>query len=134
MLQGEHSAILSTFIKLPIVIKIVVLSILSGHFTQVLLHFFVVFQLEQALLSQKQLQMEADLAKKEKERLEEMRKREQNRIMEVMFHPGCKYSQPLASHSRNGKNKLGILAFLSALGLKNVLIRALGHRSLKLYS
>ena len=34
-LQGEHSAILSTFIKLPLVIMIFVLSILSGHFTQV---------------------------------------------------------------------------------------------------
>ena len=34
MLQGEHSAILSTFIKLPFVI--LVLSILSGRFTQVL--------------------------------------------------------------------------------------------------
>ena len=33
MLQGEHSAIFSTFIKLPFVIKIFV----SGHFTQVLL-------------------------------------------------------------------------------------------------
>ena len=32
MLQGEHSAILSTFIKLPFVIKIFVL---SGCFTQV---------------------------------------------------------------------------------------------------
>ena len=34
MLQGEHSAILSTFIKLPFVIKIFLLSILRGHFTQ----------------------------------------------------------------------------------------------------
>ena len=31
MLQGEHSAILSTFIKLSFVIKIYVLSILSGR-------------------------------------------------------------------------------------------------------
>ena len=38
MLQGGHSAILSTFIKLPIVIKIFVLSIISGRFTQVLLY------------------------------------------------------------------------------------------------
>ena len=30
MLQGEHSAILSTFIKLQLVIKIFVLSILTG--------------------------------------------------------------------------------------------------------
>ena len=37
MLQGEHSAKLSTFIKLPFVIKIFVLSILSDCFTQVLL-------------------------------------------------------------------------------------------------
>ena len=37
MLQGEHSAILLTFIELPFVIKIFVLSILSGRFTQVLL-------------------------------------------------------------------------------------------------
>ena len=39
MLQGEHSAILSTFIKLPLVIKVFVLSILSGCFTQVLLYY-----------------------------------------------------------------------------------------------
>ena len=37
MLQREHSAILSTFIKLPFVIKIFVLSIFSGRFTQILL-------------------------------------------------------------------------------------------------
>ena len=37
MLQGEHSAILLTFIKLPFVIKIFVLSILSGPLRQVLL-------------------------------------------------------------------------------------------------
>ena len=36
MLQGEeHSAILLSFIRPPFVIKIFVLSILSGHFTQV---------------------------------------------------------------------------------------------------
>ena len=38
MLQGEHSAILSTFIKLPIVIKIFVLSIF-----EVLLYFKVIY-------------------------------------------------------------------------------------------
>ena len=38
MLQGEHSAKLLTFIKLPFVIKIFVLSIFSGRFTQVLLY------------------------------------------------------------------------------------------------
>ena len=38
MLQGEHSAILSTFIKLSFVIQIFVLSILSGRFRQVLLY------------------------------------------------------------------------------------------------
>ena len=38
MLQGEPSAILSTFIKLPFVIQIFVLSILNGRFTQVLLY------------------------------------------------------------------------------------------------
>ena len=32
MLQGEHSAILSTFIKLPLVIKIFVLSIFEWPF------------------------------------------------------------------------------------------------------
>ena len=37
MLQGEHSAILLTSIKLPIVIKIFVLSIFEWLFTQVLL-------------------------------------------------------------------------------------------------
>ena len=34
----EHSAILSTFIKLPFVFKTFVLSILSGRFRQVLLY------------------------------------------------------------------------------------------------
>ena len=38
MLPLEHSAILSTFIKLPLVIKIFVLSILRGPFRQVLLY------------------------------------------------------------------------------------------------
>ena len=36
--KGEHSAILLTLIKLPFVIKIFVLSILSGHLRQVLLY------------------------------------------------------------------------------------------------
>ena len=40
-LQVEHSAILSTFIKLPFVIKISVLSLLSGRFTQVLLYYYI---------------------------------------------------------------------------------------------
>ena len=36
MLQGEHSAILSSFIKLPFVIKILMFCLfLSGRFTQV---------------------------------------------------------------------------------------------------
>ena len=38
MLQGEHSAILLTFIKLSFIIEIFVLSILSGRFAQVLLY------------------------------------------------------------------------------------------------
>ena len=38
MLQGEHSAILLTFIKLPFVINIFVLSFLSGCSRHVLLH------------------------------------------------------------------------------------------------
>ena len=38
MLQGEDPAIRLTFIKLPFVIKTFVLYILSGRFTQVLLH------------------------------------------------------------------------------------------------
>ena len=37
-LQGEHSDILSTFIKLPYVIKIFVCLFVSGRFTQVLLY------------------------------------------------------------------------------------------------
>ena len=40
MLQGEHSAILLTFIKLPSVIKIFVLSFLSDCLRQVLLYAF----------------------------------------------------------------------------------------------
>ena len=39
MLQWEHSATLSTFIKLTFVIKIFVLSNFSGRFTQVLLEY-----------------------------------------------------------------------------------------------
>ena len=35
MLQGEHSAILTTFIKLPVVIKTFVLFFLSGRFIHV---------------------------------------------------------------------------------------------------
>ena len=42
IIQGEHSAILLTFIKLPFVIKIFVLSIFRGHFTQVLLYLYMV--------------------------------------------------------------------------------------------
>ena len=42
MLQGEHFAILLTFIKLPFIIKTIVLSILSGRFTQVLLYIIAV--------------------------------------------------------------------------------------------
>ena len=38
MLQGEHSAILLAFSKLPFVIKIFVLSILSGCLRHVLLY------------------------------------------------------------------------------------------------
>ena len=38
MLEGEHSAILLTFVELPFIIKIFVLSGLSGRFTQVLLY------------------------------------------------------------------------------------------------
>ena len=38
--KGEHSAILSTFIMLPFVIKIFVFSFLSGRFTQILLYLF----------------------------------------------------------------------------------------------
>ena len=38
LLQGEHSAILLTFIKLPFVIKILVLSLLSGCLRYVLLY------------------------------------------------------------------------------------------------
>ena len=37
--QGEHSAILLIFIKLPFVTKVFVLSILNGHLRQVLLYF-----------------------------------------------------------------------------------------------
>ena len=38
MLQGEHSAILSTFIKLPFVIKSLFCLFSRGRFTQVLLY------------------------------------------------------------------------------------------------
>ena len=45
MLQGEHSAILSTFIKLPFGIKIVFCLFWSGSFTQVLLyHTYITFR------------------------------------------------------------------------------------------
>ena len=38
MLQGEHSAILLTFIKLPFVIEIFILSFFEWPFTQVILY------------------------------------------------------------------------------------------------
>ena len=38
MLQGEHSAILSTFIELLFVISIFILSILKGRFTLIILY------------------------------------------------------------------------------------------------
>ena len=43
MLQREHSAILSTFIELPVAIKTFILSIFEWRFTQVLLHIVFVF-------------------------------------------------------------------------------------------
>ena len=42
--QGEHSAILSTFIVLPFVIKIFVLSIFEWPFSQVLLYLLTFMQ------------------------------------------------------------------------------------------
>ena len=39
VIQGEHSAILSIFFKLPFVIETIVLSIFEWPFTQVLLYF-----------------------------------------------------------------------------------------------
>ena len=41
MLQREHSAILLTFIKLPVVIRPLLCLFLSGRFTQVLLYIVV---------------------------------------------------------------------------------------------
>ena len=40
MLQREHSAILSTFIKLPLSLRPYFCLFLSGRFTQVLLYFY----------------------------------------------------------------------------------------------
>ena len=40
MLQGEHSAILSTFIKLPLSLRYLFYLSLTGRFTQVLLYNF----------------------------------------------------------------------------------------------
>ena len=51
MLQREHSAILSTFINLPFVTKIFVLSILSGRLRQVLLYLYSFLQLYQSIIS-----------------------------------------------------------------------------------
>ena len=48
MLQGEHSAILLTCIKLPFVIKTFVLAFLSGRFTQGLLYNKIRFSQEKA--------------------------------------------------------------------------------------
>ena len=42
MLQGEHSAILSTFIKLPFAIKTLFCLCLSGRLRQVLLLWYIV--------------------------------------------------------------------------------------------
>ena len=51
MLQGEHTAILSTFIKLPFSINTFVLSILSGHLRQVLLYSLLLLCFEVRVLS-----------------------------------------------------------------------------------
>ena len=48
-LQEENSAILSTFIRLPFDIKIFVLSILSGRFTQVLLYCIAILRDEKTM-------------------------------------------------------------------------------------
>ena len=45
MLQGEHSAILLTFIKLPIILKIFVLSIFEWPFYTGFIVFLVVFSM-----------------------------------------------------------------------------------------
>ena len=50
MLQGEHSAILLTFIKLPFVIKLFVMSFLSDRLRQVLLYILLYFK--QVLIQQ----------------------------------------------------------------------------------
>ena len=50
MLQGEHYAILSNCIKLPFLIKTFFLSILSGRFKQVLLHFLKVEEADVLLI------------------------------------------------------------------------------------
>ena len=51
MLHGEHSAILSTFIKLPFSIMTFVLSILSGRLRQVLLYYMLMFSYDEKKLS-----------------------------------------------------------------------------------
>ena len=58
MLQGEHSAILLTFIKLPFVIKILFCLFLSGRFTQVLLYlnFFITFTSSSFILRDEKVQ------------------------------------------------------------------------------
>ena len=48
--QGEHPAILSTFIKLPFVVKIFFCLFLSGRFTQVLLYMRIFQYISQSLL------------------------------------------------------------------------------------
>ena len=50
MPQGEHSAILSTFIRLLFVSKTFVLSILSDHLKQVLLHVYFVVAVHEILI------------------------------------------------------------------------------------
>ena len=55
MQNAEHSAILSTFIKLPIVIKIFVLSILSGRFTHDLLYVYFDYCLNMLFGAEKKL-------------------------------------------------------------------------------
>ena len=55
MLQGDHYAILSTFIKLPFVIKIFVLSILRGRFTQVLLWYYVISTIHESYVGDSEI-------------------------------------------------------------------------------
>ena len=58
--EGVHSAILSTFTKLPCAIKILFCLFLSGRFTQVLLYFCLLLKIGYCSLAKQPVHLQSD--------------------------------------------------------------------------